>query len=71
MGIEKIALQVKGIDFIPIQEERYDLVIKKEDLNLDVYKTIVDIIESKEFKEEIDGLSGYDLRDIGKIIAYT
>ncbi len=52
MGIEKIALQVKGIDFIPIQEERYDLVIKKEDLNLDVYKTIVDIIESKEFKEE-------------------
>ncbi|SCJ63218.1 putative molybdopterin biosynthesis protein MoeA/LysR substrate binding-domain-containing protein [uncultured Clostridium sp.] len=71
MGIEKVALQVKGIDFIPIQEERYDLVIKKEDLNLDVYKTIVDIIESKEFKEEVDGLSGYDLRDIGKIIDYT
>lgn len=71
MGIEKVALQVKGIDFIPIQEERYDLVIKKEDLNLDVYKVIVDIIESKEFKEEIDGLSGYDLRDIGKIIVHT
>lgn len=71
IGIEKVALQVKGIDFIPIQEERYDLVIKKEDLNLEVYKTIVDIIESKEFKAEIDGLSGYDLRDIGKIIAYT
>ncbi len=71
MGIEKVALQVKGIDFIPIQEERYDLVIKKEDLNLEVYKAIIDIIKSKEFKEEIDGLSGYDLRDIGKIIAYT
>lgn len=71
IGIEKVALQVKGIDFIPIQEERYDLVIKKEDLSLDVYKTIIDIIQSKEFKEEINGLSGYDLRDSGKIIAYT
>lgn len=71
MGIEKVALQVKGIDFIPMQEERYDLVIKKSDLSSPIYKAIIDIIQSKEFKEEIDGLSGYDLRDIGKIIAQT
>ena len=71
IGIEKIALQVKGIDFIPMQEERYDIVIKKSDLASPIYKAIVDIIKSKEFKDEIDGLSGYDIRDIGRIIAET
>lgn len=71
MGIEKIALQVKGIDFIPMQEERYDLVIKKSDLSSEIYKIIVDTIQSKEFRDEIDGLSGYDLRDIGKIVGNT
>lgn len=71
IGIEKIALQVKGIDFIPMQEERYDIVIKKSDLASPIYKAIVDIIKSKEFKDEIDGLSGYDIRDIGKIIDET
>lgn len=71
IGIEKIALQVKGIDFIPMQEERYDIVIKKSDLASPIYKAIVDIIKSKEFKDEIDGLSGYDIRDIGRVIAET
>ncbi|MGL5315122.1 MAG: substrate-binding domain-containing protein, partial [Peptostreptococcaceae bacterium] len=33
LGSEKAALQVNNIDFIPLQTERYDLVIKQEDLS--------------------------------------
>lgn len=69
LGNEKAALQVNNIDFIPLHKERYDLVIKKEDLQNPVYQTIINIINSAEFKAELQGLGGYDLTDAGKIIA--
>ena len=69
IGNEKAALQVSNIDFIPIQIERYDLVIKKEDLLNPVFRNIVSIINSDEFKSEIEGLGGYDLKFTGKIVA--
>ena len=69
IGNEKAALQVSNIDFIPIQIERYDLVIKKEDLLNPVYRNIISIINSQEFKSEIEGIGGYDLRFTGKIVA--
>lgn len=69
LGNEKAALQVNNIDFIPLHKERYDLVIKKEDLQNPIYKTIINIINSAEFKAELQGLGGYDLTDTGKIIA--
>ncbi|MFL8672906.1 substrate-binding domain-containing protein [Clostridioides sp. GD02404] len=69
LGNEKAALQVNNIDFIPLHKERYDLVIKKEDLQNPVYQTIINIINSAEFKAELQGLGGYDLTDTGKIIA--
>ncbi|MGN2347240.1 substrate-binding domain-containing protein [Clostridium cagae] len=71
IGIEKVAHQVSEIDFVPIQEERYDLIIKKSFLKYPLYKLIIEIIQSKEFKKEIKGLGEYDLRDTGKILAET
>ncbi|WP_107602717.1 helix-turn-helix transcriptional regulator [Clostridioides difficile] len=69
LGNEKAALQVNNLDFIPLHKERYDLVIKKEDLQNPVYQTIINIINSPEFKAELQGIGGYDLTDTGKTIA--
>ena len=71
IGNEKVSKQVVNIDFIPLQKERYDLVIKSYDLNNPIYKSIVDILSSKEFKSELEGLGGYDLKDTGKIVGQT
>lgn len=71
IGIEKVAQQVSGVDFIPLQIERYDLVIKRSDLVYPIYQKIMRIIQSQEFKEVLEGLGGYDLKDIGKILAQT
>lgn len=71
IGNEKIAKQVDGIDFIQLQEERYDLVIRESDLKYPIYKLIINTIQSEEFKKEIESLGGYDLKDIGKILAKT
>lgn len=71
IGNEKVSKQVDNIEFIPLQKERYDLVIKKSDLDNPVYKSIIDILSSKEFKYELEGLGGYDLKDTGKIVGQT
>lgn len=69
LGNEKTSLQVNDIDFIPLQKERYELVIKKEDSNEFPFKSIIEIIRSKEFKSELLGIGGYDLTETGNIIA--
>ena len=71
IGNEKVASQINEIDFIPLQEERYDLVIKVSDLKYPIYKMIIDTIQSEEFKKEIEVLGGYNLKDTGKILAKT
>lgn len=71
IGNEKSGLQVKGIDFIPIKQENYDLIIKKEDFNSPNYQAILKVINSVEFKAEIQGIGGYDLTDTGKIVGET
>lgn len=70
-GIEKIALQVQGIDFIPMQEEKYDLIIKKEDIEKPEFQSVLKIINSKEFKMELEGIGSYNISEIGKIISET
>lgn len=69
VGNEKTALQVSNIDFIPIQKEQLDLIIKKEDMEKPQFMAIVEILNSKEFKDELMGISGYDLSNTGKIIS--
>lgn len=71
IGNKKASMQVETIDFIPIQTERYDLIIKKSDLNNPIYQNIISILSSDKFKNELQGIGGYDLKDLGKIIATT
>lgn len=69
VGNEKIARQVDNIEFIPIKKERYQLIIKKEDLNTHEVSTMLRIIRSTTFKKEFGNIGGYDISDIGKIVA--
>lgn len=69
LGNEKSGLQVKGIDFIPLQTERYELVIKKEDIEKAPFQAAIEILRSQELKMELEGIGGYDLTEIGQIVA--
>lgn len=71
IGNEKSGLQVKGIDFIPLQQENYELIIKKEDIHKSNFQAVLSVINSEEFKMELEGIGGYVLTDTGKIIAET
>ncbi|WP_010240499.1 helix-turn-helix transcriptional regulator [Clostridium arbusti] len=71
IGNEKACSQVQGVDFIPIQKEKYDLIIKKEDINQPEILAILDILKSEDFRMEVLGIGGYDISEMGKIIAET
>lgn len=69
VGSEKIARQVEGIDFIPLQTERYDLVVRKADFESRPIQAMMAILESGLMKDEFAGLGGYDTSDMGRIVA--
>lgn len=65
----RAAASICGLDFIPLQRERYDLVIPKIYYeSLHGVRTLLDTIVSKSFRDELEALGGYDTREIGKIV---
>jgi putative molybdopterin biosynthesis protein len=58
-----------GLDFIPVANERYDLVIPAEFIDTEMIRILLDIIRNdKEFRATVESLGGYDTRDMGKIV---
>ena len=65
LGILAAALAL-GLDFVPIAEERYDLAIRPDALELPAMQALLEIIQSDAFRERVEAAGGYDLRDAGK-----
>jgi len=68
IGTERISRQIENLDFIPLLEERFDLVIKKELLETPAVKKLLTVLNDPAFRKEIAHFSGNDYRDLGKII---
>jgi molybdate-binding protein/DNA-binding XRE family transcriptional regulator len=65
----RAAAAICGLDFVPLQRERYDLVIPKAHYeSLQGLRTLLDLIVGKPFRDELEALGGYDTRDTGKVI---
>ena len=69
IGTERISRQMEDIDFIPLLEERYDLVIKKEMMETAQVQKLLQVLKDPVFQKEVARFSGNDYRDMGKIIA--
>ena len=69
VGNEKIASQVENIEFIPLQKERYELVVKQEMMETPAVQTVLQILQSREFQMQFEGIGGYDTSEMGKIVA--
>ena len=69
IGTERISRQMENLDFIPLLEERFDFVIKKEMLESEAVQKLIKVLQAPSFRKEIAHFSGNDYRDLGKIIA--
>ncbi len=61
----KTAACVFGLDFIPLESERYDLVIHEQNLNHPGVQILLDTLSRTAFRRELEGLGGYDTRSAG------
>ena len=68
VGTERISRQIENMDFIPLLEERFDLVIKKEHLNTVPVQKLLEVLNTPVFRREVAHFSGNDYRDLGRII---
>lgn len=62
------AASLMGLDFIPVCNEEYDLAIPEEYMDSEIIREFIEIIKSKEFKERLDELGGYEYSNTGRII---
>lgn len=69
IGTERVCTQNDQLEFVPLQTERYDMIIKKEMMNSPEVSTMLQVLNSREFRKEISAISGNDYRDMGKIVA--
>ncbi len=67
IGIEKAALVV-GIDFMPLIQERLDIVMLKTHANQALISSVVSILRSESFKRELRSIGGYDVSQTGEIL---
>ena len=68
IGVQAVA-QLFNFDFIPLQEERYDLVIPTAYVDSHPgMKIFLDTLATRKFQREIEALGGYDAKESGKVI---
>ncbi len=67
MGIFAAA-KALDLDFIPIAEERYDLIIREDMWNDEKIQKLLDVICSKRFRDILYGLGGYDPSKSGTVL---
>ena len=67
IGIRSAA-QLFGLDFVPLQAARYDLVVPKAYLaSHQVLQTFFDTIATRQFRREVQAIGGYDTRQTGTL----
>ncbi len=67
-GLEAVAAEW-DLDFIPLGEERYDLVMLQEAYDSGRLRPLLDALQTAPFREKGAELRGYDLKRSGNIVA--
>ena len=62
------AAKVLDLDFIPVAEERYDLVMTKEFYESEKGQALINVMTSDVFIQEVEAMGGYSCRDAGKVM---
>ncbi len=66
LGHQKAAFQVRGVEFIPLQKEKYDMVVLRERISEPKIQAVIDVVRSKTFKADIAAMGDYDVSEMGE-----
>jgi putative molybdopterin biosynthesis protein len=74
-GVADCALTIRaaaaalGLDFVPVETERYDLAVLRAELETPAIAALVDTIRSAEFRRAAEALGGYSAARAGDVAA--
>lgn len=60
------AARVFGLGFVPLREERFDLVVRRADLGLAGVRAVLDTLQRAAFRQKLEAIAGYDVRETGR-----
>jgi putative molybdopterin biosynthesis protein len=66
----RVAAETFGLGFIPIREERYDLVVLEREADSPPVRIMLDALNSQRFAREVNQLCAYDTARMGNVIAH-
>ncbi len=61
------AARARGLDFVPLAMERYDLAMRPETWESDLGRALARALGSNQFQHELAALGGYDTRETGRV----
>ena len=64
IGVKAVA-EARGLGFVPLGEERYDLVIPDHFLHLPMVEAFIEILRRPNPRRQIEALGGYDVASMG------
>lgn len=70
LGIHAAARALE-LDFIPLYQERYDLIIPAEHHESEKLQPLLELLGDPEFIAAVEELPGYDTRQMGRVVAST
>ena len=62
------AAHIFDLDFIPICEEDYDLLLKEDMLESKYIEHLLSTINKESFRKRVENLGGYNLKNMGEIV---
>jgi len=66
----RVAADAYDLEFIPLREERYDLVILAAEADTPPVRAMLDTFNSMRFAREICQFCGYDTEPMGRVVAH-
>jgi len=65
-GVLPVA-RLYGLDFLPLVEQRYDLVIPQDLVDTEPVRVVMDVIAGRRFRQELVTIGGYDVTCAGAV----
>ncbi len=63
------AAQTFGLSFVPIRNERYDLVMRRRTLEFPAAQAMLDVLQRAALRRKLEVLAGYDTTQTGAVLA--
>ena len=58
-----------GLDFVPLTRERFDMVVPKDRFFTEGMQNVLGLVGSREFRDRVGALGGYDVAESGRIVS--